>query len=131
MPRGHQGRHRRTGTRAISARVLHRGHTAPQTRDGCPCAARPERPQRGYIGLWEINEAFAGVVVASTRELDLDTDNVNVNVGAVSLGHPLGASGFRLIMTPAYEIRDQSIEYGITAICGGGQRQAMLLRVPV
>lgn len=83
------------------------------------------------IGLWEINEAFAGVVVASARELDVDTSIVNVNGGAVALGHPLGASGFRLVMTLAIEMRERSVEYGVAAICGGGgQGQAMLLRLP-
>lgn len=83
------------------------------------------------IGLWEINEAFAGVVVASARDLEIDTEIVNVNGGAVALGHPLGASGFRLVMTLALEMQERSIEYGIAAICGGGgQGQAMLLRLP-
>lgn len=83
------------------------------------------------IGLWEINEAFAAVVVASARELGIDTDIVNVNGGAVALGHPLGASGFRLVMTLALEMQERSVEYGVAAICGGGgQGQAMLLRLP-
>ena len=83
------------------------------------------------IGLWEINEAFAAVVVASARELGIDTDIVNVNGGAVALGHPLGASGFRLVMTLALEMQERSGEYGVAAICGGGgQGQAMLLRLP-
>lgn len=82
------------------------------------------------IGLWEINEAFAGVVIASTRELGIDTDRVNVNGGAVALGHPLGATGFRLILTLAQEMRDREEEFGVAAICGGGGLgQAMLLRL--
>lgn len=81
------------------------------------------------IGLWEINEAFAGVVLASARELALDLDYVNPNGGAVALGHPLGASGFRMIMSLSMEMRRQDVEYGIAAICGGGgQGQALLIR---
>lgn len=82
------------------------------------------------IGLWEINEAFAGVVLASTRAVGIDLDIVNVNGGAVALGHPLGASGFRLVQTLAVEMREREAEYGVAAICGGGgQGQAVLLRL--
>lgn len=82
------------------------------------------------IGLWEINEAFAGVVLASTHALNLELDNVNVNGGAIALGHPLGASGFRLVQTLAIEMRERQVDYGIAALCGGGgQGQAILLRL--
>ncbi|HVC72179.1 MAG TPA: acetyl-CoA C-acyltransferase [Mycobacteriales bacterium] len=82
------------------------------------------------IGLWEINEAFAGVVLASARELGLDPERVNVNGGAVALGHPLGASGFRLLQTLAVEMTLRGTELGVAAICGGGgQGQAVLLRL--
>ncbi|GAA1884114.1 acetyl-CoA C-acetyltransferase [Paeniglutamicibacter psychrophenolicus] len=83
------------------------------------------------IGLWEINEAFAGVVVASVRDLGIDLESVNVNGGAIALGHPLGASGFRLLQTLAVEMQERQVEYGVAAICGGGgQGQAVLLRLP-
>lgn len=82
------------------------------------------------IGLWEINEAFAGVVMASTRDLGMDTDRVNVNGGAIALGHPLGASGFRLVHTLALEMKDREVEFGVASICGGGgQGQAVLLKL--
>ena len=82
------------------------------------------------IGLWEINEAFAGVVLASARDLDLDLGQVNVNGGAIALGHPLGASGFRLLQTLAVEMSLRRTELGVAAICGGGgQGQAVLLRL--
>lgn len=82
------------------------------------------------IGLWEINEAFAGVVVASGRDLGLDLDKVNVNGGAIAVGHPLGASGFRMIGSLSLEMQHRSVEYGIAAICGGGgQGEAMLLKL--
>lgn len=82
------------------------------------------------IGLWEINEAFAGVVLASVRELDIGMERVNVNGGAIALGHPLGASGFRLIQTLAREMMDREVDLGVAAICGGGgQGQAILLKL--
>ncbi|KXF52766.1 acetyl-CoA acetyltransferase [Rhodococcus sp. SC4] len=85
----------------------------------------------GDIGLWEINEAFAGVVLASARDLGIDLDRVNVNGGAIALGHPLAASGFRILMTLATEMRLRQQEFGVAAICGGGgQGQAVLLRLP-
>ncbi|ODU07277.1 MAG: acetyl-CoA acetyltransferase [Pseudonocardia sp. SCN 72-86] len=81
------------------------------------------------VDLWEINEAFAAVVIASARALDVEIDRINVNGGAVALGHPLGASGFRLVMTLAYEMRRRQAEWGVAAICGGGgQGGALLLR---
>lgn len=82
------------------------------------------------IGLWEINEAFAGVVLASQRDLDLDLEQVNVNGGAIAVGHPLAASGFRLVQTLSTQMRREGIELGIAAMCGGGgQGQAILLRL--
>ncbi|MFL4475102.1 acetyl-CoA C-acyltransferase [Paeniglutamicibacter sp. MACA_103] len=87
--------------------------------------------ETSQIGLWEINEAFAGVVVASVRDVGIDLENVNVNGGAIALGHPLGASGFRLLQTLAVEMQERQVEYGVAAICGGGgQGQAVLLRLP-
>ena len=85
----------------------------------------------GDIGLWEINEAFAGVVLASARDLGIDLDRVNVNGGAIALGHPLAASGFRILMTLATEMRLRQQEFGVVTICGGGgQGQAILLCLP-
>lgn len=82
------------------------------------------------IGLWEINEAFAGVATASIAELEIDPTSVNVNGGAIALGHPLGASGFRLIHTLALEMTQTGSEYGVATMCGGGgQGQAVLLRL--
>jgi acetyl-CoA C-acetyltransferase len=81
------------------------------------------------IDLWEINEAFAGVAVASVDALGIDPERVNVNGGAVALGHPLAASGFRLVLTLAYELRRQGRELGVATMCGGGgQGEALLLR---
>ena len=82
------------------------------------------------IALWEINEAFAGVVVASANRLEIDLEHVNVNGGAVALGHPLAGSGLRLVLTLAYALRRRGGGYGIATLCGGGgQGEAILLRV--
>ncbi|MBM3263091.1 MAG: thiolase family protein, partial [candidate division Zixibacteria bacterium] len=76
----------------------------------------------GDIDLFEINEAFAGQYLAVEKELDLDRDRVNVNGGAIALGHPLGATGARLVLTLLYELRRRGKRYGAAAACiGGGQ----------
>jgi acetyl-CoA C-acetyltransferase len=83
----------------------------------------------GDIDLWEINEAFAGVVVASCAALGIDAERVNVNGGAVAIGHPLAASGMRLVLTLAYEMRRRGAQLGVATLCGGGgQGEALLLR---
>ncbi len=82
------------------------------------------------IDLWEINEAFASVAINSSRMLGLDEDQVNVNGGAVALGHPIGASGARILMTLIYELRRRGGGMGCAAICsGGGQGDAMIVDV--
>ena len=81
------------------------------------------------IDLWEINEAFAGVAVASIRELGIDPARVNAQGGAVALGHPLAASGFRLLLTLAHQMRRTGATLGVATMCGGGgQGEAVLLR---
>ena len=82
------------------------------------------------LDLVEINEAFAAVAVQSTLELGLDEAIVNVNGGAVALGHPIGASGARLVLSLAMELRRRGGGLGAAALCGGGgQGDALLLRV--
>src|SRR3954471_24146690 len=82
------------------------------------------------VALWEINEAFAAVVLATAAELGLDLERVNVNGGAVALGHPLAGSGLRLALTLAHELRRRGGGYGVATLCGGGgQGEAILLRV--
>jgi len=83
------------------------------------------------LDLVEINEAFAAVGIVSARELGLDSERVNVNGGAIALGHPIGASGARLVVHAAYELRRRGGGLGAAALCGGGgQGDALLLRVP-
>lgn len=82
------------------------------------------------VDLFEINEAFAGQYLAVEKELGLDRDRVNVNGGAIALGHPLGMTGTRLILTLIYALKRQGKSLGIASACiGGGQGIAMLLRV--
>jgi acetyl-CoA C-acetyltransferase len=83
------------------------------------------------LDLVEINEAFASVAIHSTRLLGIDAEKVNVNGGAIALGHPIGASGARLALTLAYELKRRGGGLGAAALCGGGgQGDALLLRVP-
>ena len=79
----------------------------------------------------EINEAFAAQYVACEKELGLDRERCNVNGGAISLGHPLGATGTRLVLTLMYELRRAGKRYGIASACiGGGQGIALLIENP-
>ena len=81
------------------------------------------------IDLYEINEAFAAVAAASIDDLGVSFDDVNVNGGAVALGHPIGASGNRLVLTLAHELRRRGGGIGSAALCGGGgQGDAILIR---
>jgi len=79
------------------------------------------------IDLWEINEAFAGVVIASQRRLGVDLADVNVNGGAIAIGHPLAASGFRLVLTLARAMRERGARRGVATMCGGGGQGAAIL----
>ena len=72
------------------------------------------------IDLWELNEAFSVVGIANNQILGLDPENVNVNGGAVSLGHPLGSSGSRIVVTLAHALKSRSLKLGAAGICNGG-----------
>jgi acetyl-CoA C-acetyltransferase len=80
------------------------------------------------IDLWEVNEAFAVVALAFQRELDLDPARVNVRGGAVALGHPIGCSGARILVTLLHALRERGLRLGGAAICiGGGEATAMIV----
>jgi acetyl-CoA acyltransferase 2 len=80
------------------------------------------------IDLIEVNEAFAGQYLAVEKELGLDRNKVNVNGGAIALGHPLGATGTRLVITLLYELRRRKQKYGLATACiGGGQGIAVIV----
>ena len=81
-----------------------------------------------YMDLIEVNEAFAAQYLAVEKELGLDREKVNVNGGAIALGHPLGATGTRLVLTLLYELRRRKKKYGLATACiGGGQGIAMVV----
>lgn len=81
-----------------------------------------------YLDLIEVNEAFAAQYLAVEKELDLDREKVNVNGGAIALGHPLGATGTRLVITLLYELKRRNKKYGLATACiGGGQGIAMVV----
>ena len=83
------------------------------------------------VDLFEINEAFATVTMAAIKELDLDHDKVNVNGGACSLGHPIGASGARIVVTLINAMQQRGLKRGIAALCiGGGEATAIAVELP-
>ena len=100
-----------------------------------PCYATPPALAEAGIGLGqvdlvELNEAFAVQACAVTKELKLDPAKVNVNGGAVALGHPIGASGARVLTTLLYALKDRNAKRGIAALClGGGNGVAMAVEL--
>jgi len=83
------------------------------------------------IDLWEINEAFAVVTLNAIKELGIDENRVNVKGGAIAIGHPLGATGARLVGTLARQLQLYGKEYGLATACvGGGQGYAVILQRP-
>lgn len=84
------------------------------------------------IDLFEINEAFAVVALAVNKMLGIDVNKVNVNGGAVALGHPIGASGARIVVTLIYALRQRKLKRGLAAICiGGGEASGMILETMI
>jgi len=83
------------------------------------------------IDRFEINEAFGAQVMACARALNLDEDKLNVNGGAIAIGHPLGATGVRLSVTLARELKRSGLRYGVASACiGGGQGIALIIENP-
>jgi len=81
------------------------------------------------VDLFEINEAFSGSTVAVLRELDIDPAIANVNGGSVALGHPIGASGCRVLVTLLYEMQRQDKKTGLATLClGGGEAVALVVK---
>jgi acetyl-CoA C-acetyltransferase len=94
-----------------------------------PCAATAGH--RADLDIVEINGAFASVGLASMRDLGVDPEIVNVHGGAISLGHPVGMSGARVLLTAAYELKNRGGGLGAVALCGGGgQGEAILFSTP-
>jgi acetyl-CoA C-acetyltransferase len=81
------------------------------------------------IDLFEINEAFAVVSLAVNKLLSLDTSKINVNGGAIALGHPIGASGARILVTLIHEMKRSNSELGLASLCiGGGEASALIVK---
>lgn len=84
--------------------------------------------KKSDIDLWEINEAFAAQILSVLQLLGINEKNVNVNGGAIALGHPVGASGTRILTTLIYELKRQKLQFGIASLCiGGGQGISILI----
>jgi acetyl-CoA C-acetyltransferase len=85
--------------------------------------------QLSDIDLLELNEAFAAQSLAVIKELQLEAERVNPNGGAIALGHPIGASGGRILVTLLHEMRRRELHRGVATLCvGGGQGQALVVR---
>jgi acetyl-CoA C-acetyltransferase len=81
------------------------------------------------IDLWEINEAFAAQMIACQRPLKIPSERLNIRGGAIALGHPIGASGARVLTTLVHALRQENKELGVASLClGGGNAVAMLIR---
>ena len=94
-----------------------------------PKVLQKEGISQDEIDLFEINEAFSGSTVAVLRELSLDPGKVNVDGGSVSLGHPIGASGCRVLVTLLHEMIKQNKKTGLATLClGGGEAVAMIVK---
>jgi acetyl-CoA C-acetyltransferase len=104
-------------------------HTVPA--DSIRHALKKAKLDLSDIGLFEINEAFAAVTLRSMQMLNLSGETVNVNGGAVALGHPIGASGARILGALIYEMNRRGVEYGAAGICSGmAQGEATIVRLP-
>ena len=117
------------------ARILGQSSFAqePEWFTTAPIAAAKKAAERAgvplaSIDLFEVNEAFAVVAMAFVKDLDLDPNKVNVNGGAVALGHPIGASGARIVTTLVHALRARKKKYGLASICiGGGEATAVVV----
>jgi acetyl-CoA C-acetyltransferase len=124
----------RRGIQPLARIVGHAGFAhAPEWFTTAPVSAMQRLLERvgwqpGDVDLYEINEAFAVVTMAAIHDLGLDRDKVNVNGGACALGHPIGATGARLLVTLAYALRARGLKRGVASLCiGGGEATAVAI----
>ena len=122
--------------RPLARIIAHASHAqAPEWFTTAPVGAIQTVLQRAgwrasHVDLYEVNEAFACVTMAAMRELDLDHAKVNVNGGACALGHPIGASGARILTTLIHALQQRSLKRGIAALCiGGGEATAIAVEI--
>lgn len=84
----------------------------------------------GDVDLFEVNEAFAVVAMAAAKDIGIPRENLNVNGGACALGHPIGATGARIIVTLVHALRNRGLSKGIAALCiGGGEATAIAIEI--
>jgi len=128
---------RQLGVTPLAVIVAHATHSqAPEWFTTAPIgaiAAVLEKAgwEKGDVDLFEINEAFAAVAMAAIREHGLERSRVNVNGGACALGHPVGASGARIVVTLINALRQRGMQRGIAALCnGGGEATALAIEIP-
>jgi acetyl-CoA C-acetyltransferase len=126
----------RHGARAVARIVAHSVHAqAPEWFSTAPAGAiekvlKKAGWQAGQVDLWEINEAFAAVTMAAMTEFKLPHDIVNVHGGACALGHPIGASGARIVVTLLGALRQRGLKRGVAALCiGGGEATALAVEM--
>ncbi|WP_133130287.1 thiolase family protein [Legionella yabuuchiae] len=124
------------GIKPLARIVAHAGHAqAPEWFTTAPVTAiKKVLEKAGWkpddVDLYEINEAFAVVTMAAINDLELDIEQVNIHGGACSLGHPIGASGARIIVTLLYALKEQHKQRGVAALCiGGGEATAIALEL--
>jgi acetyl-CoA C-acetyltransferase len=104
-----------TGSAAVDAKIMGMG-VVPSVRKALHFANLPIEA----IDYWEINEAFAAQFLGCNRELKLDLDKVNANGGGISIGHPVGMTGARLLVSLVHEMQRRGVQYGGASLCGGG-----------
>ena len=127
---------RERGVRPIARILAHSVHAqAPEWFATAPAGAIDKVLKKtgwraGDVDLWEINEAFAAVTMAAMSEFKLPHDRVNVHGGACALGHPVGASGARIVVTLLGALRKRGLSKGVAALCiGGGEATALALEL--
>jgi acetyl-CoA C-acetyltransferase len=124
------------GLQPIARIISHSVHAqAPESFATAPAAAIQKALKKaGWkttdVDLWEVNEAFAAVTMAAMAELKLSHDIVNVHGGACALGHPIGASGARIVVTLLGALKSRHLKRGVASLCiGGGEATAMALEM--
>ena len=111
------------GIAGVDPRIMGSGRCRPRS-----IALKKAGLKLDDIDLIELNEAFAAQALAVVKELGIDPEKLNVNGGAIALGHPLGATGTRIVLTVLYELRRRKAKYGLATACiGGGQGIAMIV----
>ncbi|MDN6247119.1 MAG: acetyl-CoA C-acyltransferase, partial [Corynebacterium casei] len=98
-----------------------------QPANALKAALRRQKWEVEELDIIEINEAFAAVVVHSAKELEIDPDSVNLQGGAIAMGHPIGASGARLVVHAAHALANGAEKAGVALCGGGGQGEALLM----